>query len=126
MTRNERNHFLTILSAQHDELTRTTGRRDGIAIERTADALDETQFAAQRELTTRSLERESQLLRDVRAAMGRIADGSYGTCLECEEDISHKRLNAVPWAKLCISCQQAADRNPRHGFEPQEFLPKAA
>jgi DnaK suppressor protein len=127
MTRTERNHFLTILSAQHDELTRTAGRRDGIAIERTADALDETQFAAQRELTTRGLERESQLLRNVRAAMDRIADGSYGTCLECEEEISQKRLNAVPWATRCITCQQAADQNPQSGFDSyDQFLPKAA
>lgn len=125
MTRNELNQFWTILSAKHMELARATGRRDDIAIERTADAMDEMQFATQRELSTRNLERQSGLLRNVRAAMDRIAGGSYGTCLHCEEEISHKRLNAVPWATLCIGCQEMADQN--RSFAPEEtILRKAA
>ena len=39
-----------------------------------------------------------------------MADGSYGVCLHCEEDIKPKRLEAVPWAPYCIRCQEAADR----------------
>src|SRR5262245_45256573 len=104
MTRNELNQFLTILNGKHLELSQSAGRRDGIAIERTADALDEIRSAADRELTTRSLERQAGLLRSVRAALDRIADGSYGSCLDCEEEISHKRLRAMPWATLCINC----------------------
>ena len=126
MTRTERNTFLTILTAKHAELARATGRRDGIAIERTPDALDEVQFAAERELITRSLERESRLLRNVRAALDQIAEGTYGTCLECDEEISHKRLQAMPWATLCITCQERADGTPQRSFAPQEKSLRAA
>jgi DnaK suppressor protein len=127
MTRTEQNTFLKTLTAQHAELARAMGRRDGIAIEQTADAFDQIRFAADRELTTRSLERQSAILREVRAALDRIADGSYGTCLECEEDIGIKRLNAMPWATLCIACQEGEDRDTTRRFvsEP-DFLKKAA
>src|SRR5579864_5974135 len=111
MTRTELNNFRAVLHVKHAEATRALGRREGLAIERTPDALDEVQFAAARELSTRNLERESGMLREVRAALDRIADGSYGACLHCEEEISQKRLNAVPWATLCISCQEQKDGN---------------
>jgi len=127
MTRTERNKFLTILTSKHAELARATGRRDGIAIERMPDALDEVQLAGEREMITRNLERESRLLRNVRAALDQIAEGAYGTCLECDEEISHKRLHAMPWATLCITCQERADGNPRQSLAPQEnFLRDAA
>jgi DnaK suppressor protein len=126
MTRSERNKFRTILTAKHAELARATGRRDGIAIERTPDALDEVQFAGEREMITRSLERESRLLYNVRAALGRIAEGDYGTCLECDEEISHNRLHAMPWATLCIACQERADGTPRRSVAPQERSLRAA
>jgi DnaK suppressor protein len=126
MTRTERNKFLTILTSKHAELARTTGRRDGIAIERTPDEVDEVQLSAEREMITRSLERESRLLRNVRAALDQIAEGTYGTCLECDEEISHKRLHAMPWATLCITCQERADGTPQRSFAPQEKSLRAA
>ena len=126
MTRSELDNFLTILTAKQAELAGATGRRDGIAIERTADALDEVQLSAERELTTRNLERESRLLRNVRAALDQIAEGTYGTCLECDEEISHKRLHAMPWATLCITCQERADGTPQRSFAPQEKSLRAA
>ena len=112
MTRTEHQKFQAILTAKHAEICGSAAGREGITIERTADALDETQFAAARELNTRGLEREAKLLRNVRLALDRIADGSYGTCFECEDQISQKRLQALPWASLCITCQEHADRNP--------------
>jgi DnaK suppressor protein len=126
MTRTEIDKYHAILNVKHAELSKAMWRRDGIAIERTPDALDEVQLAAQRELTTRGLERESKLLRNVRAALSRIVDGSYGTCLHCEEEISQKRLNAVPWATLCLACQEWADRNPEPRVVFQETLLKEA
>jgi DnaK suppressor protein len=122
MTRTELNNFRTVLNAKHTEAARALGRREDLAIERTPDALDEVQFAAARELSTRNLERESSILREVRAALDRIADGSYGTCLHCEEEISQKRLKAVPWATLCIACQEEADRNRQPEVEYEKVL----
>jgi DnaK suppressor protein len=119
MTKNELNKFKTLLEAKQQELAGGLRNREGIAIEKTADALDEVQLAGERELAIRNLDRESNLLRNVRGALARIADGSYGVCLHCEEEISPKRLNAVPWTAYCIKCQEAADR---HEFETVETL----
>jgi len=122
MTRTELNDFRAVLHVKHADAARALGKREGLAIERTPDALDEVQFAAARELSTRNLERESSLQREVRAALDRIADGTYGACLHCEEEISQKRLKAVPWATLCIVCQEQADRNRQPEGEHERFL----
>jgi DnaK suppressor protein len=49
---------------------------------------------------------DAKLLREVVAALHRIDLGTYGVCAQCEEPISAKRLEAVPWAKYCVSCQE--------------------
>lgn len=46
-------------------------------------------------------------LREINDALHRIDTDMYGICLECEEPISAKRLDAVPWAKYCVTCQEA-------------------
>ena len=47
-----------------------------------------------------------KLLREIADAIDRIEQGTYGVCLECDEPISAKRLDAVPWARYCVSCQE--------------------
>ena len=111
MTKNELNKFKNILEAKQAELCQFVRNREGIAIEKSPDALDEVQHAAERELAIRNLDRESNLLRNVRAALRRIDEGTFSVCLHCEEDISPKRLAAVPWTPFCIQCQEMADRN---------------
>jgi DnaK suppressor protein len=111
MTKNELKKFKETLEAKQAELEQFVRNREGIAIEKSPDALDEVQHAAERELAIRNLDRESQLLRNVRAALRRIDEGTFGVCLHCEEDISPKRLAAVPWTPYCISCQEIVDRN---------------
>ena len=49
---------------------------------------------------------EVMLLREIEEALDRIEDCDYGTCLECEEPISLKRLEAVSWASYCVTCQE--------------------
>src|SRR5579871_2817340 len=110
MTNNEVNKFKKILEDKQADLERIVRNRDGIAIEKSADALDEVQYAAERELAIRNLDRESNLLRNVRSALRRIEEGTFGICTHCEEEISPKRLAAVPWTPLCIQCQEQADR----------------
>src|SRR5262249_43458896 len=117
MTKTELNKYKALLEAKQAELAGGLRNREGIAMEKTADALDEVQLAGERELAIRNLDRESNLLRNVRSALSRIADGSYGTCLHCEEEISPKRLNAVPWTAYCIKCQEAADRHEVESVE---------
>ena len=98
MIKADLNRFEEVLKKRVGELERTIRHRDGIAIERTADHLEETQRAAERTLAVINLDRESRELRNARTALARIQDGSYGACLECEEDIHPKRFAAMPWA----------------------------
>ncbi|MGA2435673.1 MAG: TraR/DksA family transcriptional regulator [Bryobacteraceae bacterium] len=102
--------FQEILARKEAEMVRVLRERDGIAIEKSADQMDEIQYASERDLAIRNADRESTLLRDVKAALRRIHDGSFGTCIECEGSISPKRLAAVPWASRCIQCQENTDR----------------
>src|ERR1019366_5287889 len=105
--RAEMGGFREILERKEAELVQVLRNRDGIAIEKSADQMDEIQYASERDLAIRNVDRESTLLRHVKAALRRIHDGTFGTCIECESVISPKRLAAVPWAPRCIQCQDA-------------------
>jgi DnaK suppressor protein len=107
----ERGGVQEILERKEAELDRELRKRDGIAIEKSADQMDEIRYATERELAMRNVDRESHLLRQVKAALKRVRDGSFGICMECESAISPRRLAALPWASLCIQCQEAADRD---------------
>ena len=48
----------------------------------------------------------TEQLRQINEALQRIKEGTYGICAECEKPISPKRLQAVPWAKYCVPCQE--------------------
>jgi DnaK suppressor protein len=50
---------------------------------------------------------------DVMASLARIADGTYGVCVDCAEDIDVKRLDAYPTAKRCIRCQTRYEKQHR-------------
>jgi DnaK suppressor protein len=82
---------------------------ESIRIQQVADPIDMTQEALARDMAVQILDRESTLVRRLRSAIERIDDGSYGICLECEEKIAPKRLKAIPWAELCISCQERTE-----------------
>lgn len=110
MTNAEIKHYREILEAKQSELIYLLRNREGIEIEKSPDALDEVQRASERELAIRTLDRESSLLRNVRAALQRIDRGQFGVCMHCEEDISVKRMIAVPWTPYCIECQEQFDR----------------
>ena len=114
MSRSEIGRYRAMLEAKKTEVSLVLRSREGIAIEKTADTLDEVQFAGERELAICNLDRESKLLRSIRRALGRIEDGSCGVCLHCDTAINPRRLAAVPWAAYCVHCQEAADQ---HEFE---------
>jgi DnaK suppressor protein len=116
-----------ILEGKEAELDRLLRKREGIEIEKSADEMDQIQYATERDMAIGNVDRDSRLLRQVRAALRRIHDGSFGTCPECESAISSKRLAAVPWAQYCIRCQETADRNGQEMTDPEsETLASAA
>ena len=115
---NEMGGFQGILEQKEAELVQVWRRRGDIRIEKSADQMDEIQHATERDLAICNVDRESNLLRQVKAALRRIHDGNFGTCIDCESAISPKRLAAVPWALRCIGCQDAADRDGQEGTDP--------
>ena len=97
------------LEAARSQLIGRDHDAGSFAIERTSDPTEDSGIASERDLALATLWRRAVLLRQVENALERIAVGAYGTCQECQEAISEKRLIAVPWAALCLSCQEAAD-----------------
>jgi DnaK suppressor protein len=112
MTAKELAHLRGVLETKRAESASLLGKREVIAVNLSADTLDQTQHAAERDMAVGQLERESTRLDEVRAALRRIDLGTFGICLDCEGEISMKRLTAVPWTTSCITCREAADRNP--------------
>ena len=111
MTTLERKAFATALESRAAELSRSLAGRNHILVERAADSLDQQVLAGEREASAQTLAHDSRLLREVGAARARIADGSFGVCLRCEEPIALKRLQAIPWAAFCVSCQAKVEEN---------------
>lgn len=64
---------------------------------------------------------DMKLLREIADALHRIETDSYGVCLECEEPISQKRLDAVPWARYCVACQEAIAARIALGEDVDEY-----
>ena len=126
MTSTEAERLTSLLRAKQTELSRSLRHRDEIVIEKASDALDEVQLKEERELAIRNLDRDSNALRLIYRALLRIANGTYGVCLHCEEEILPKRMAAVPWAAFCIQCQEKIDRREIEVDEAVELLAPAA
>jgi DnaK suppressor protein len=82
----------------------------GLAVgDKPIDPLDETIERLGREWIAAGLSRRTSTIRAIKAALQRIADGSFGICSSCGEEISPKRIKAIPWAALCVRCQEAKE-----------------
>jgi RNA polymerase-binding protein DksA len=62
-----------------------------------------------RELDYTLEENAEHMLSEIDSALGRIDDGSYGQCTNCAKEIASARLEARPWATLCIDCQRSRE-----------------
>jgi DnaK suppressor protein len=69
-----------------------------------------------------SIESEESLLRRVDRALQRLRENKYGQCEECGQDINQERLEALPWATMCVKCQAREERGElRRGRRGTEF-----
>jgi DnaK suppressor protein len=125
MTPKDLAHLRGVLETKLAQSEDLLGKRDGIAVDLSADTLDQTQHAAERDMAVGALERESARLAEVREALRRIHLGTFGICLDCGQEISPKRLAAVPWATSCLVCREAADRELNHNAVERPFLSAA-
>ncbi len=104
-----RNSYAFRLEAKAAELAAALRDRQLLAVEPMAEEMEKIVMAAERELAVVAKDRDSRLLREVRAALARLDDGRFGICGACEEEITAKRLAAIPWARYCLRCQENAD-----------------
>ena len=119
MERIDLRRFKRILEGMLAGLQRTPGPLDDIFIQAVADSLDQGKDFADHEVAIQRLEYGCSRSRNIKAALQRIDEGTYGVCVECESDIELKRLNAVPWTPYCLECQDTIDRNLN---QPAEFV----
>lgn len=105
------------LEALKDEYEHSPVNKEILGVRMTNDEGDIAREVSEREGYINRLNRQHQTLTQVKAALDRLRDQTYGTCLSCEEPISEKRLIAVPWAPFCIKCQEKSDRDELQGYE---------
>jgi DnaK suppressor protein len=74
------------------------------------DEADHIQASEQREMGLLSRERLVERIERLTAALKRMDDGTYGTCVECGKSIGQARLKAIPEVATCVSCQEKIER----------------
>ena len=120
MRQRELNTFKKLLHERRQELmAEAVGTMQGMGevVDAFPDPTDRGSLEGNRNLTLRIRDRERKLLSKIDEALGRIDDGSYGICEECDGAIGIERLKARPVTTLCIQCkseQEAEER--RHKF----------
>ena len=70
---------------------------------------DRANTSLSREIDLAQKSRDRALLALVDAALKRISEGTFGNCVNCGQEINSKRLDAVPWVRYCITCQELID-----------------
>lgn len=92
------------------ELAKYDQERYGQLADRLADPGEHSVADLLVDLDLAEISRDVQEFREIEAALLRIAHGSYGQCIDCDEAISPERLDSMPAASRCYACQQAIER----------------
>src|SRR5205085_6948080 len=115
------------LAMESEKLLRSINRNraaaDEITTENTEDEGDLATISHNKELLYNLHETDFARLRLIKDAIKALDRGQYGECVSCGNDINEKRLLAVPWAALCIQCQEEtemADISSRLVLEGQD------
>jgi DnaK suppressor protein len=75
-----------------------------------ADSADQAAAEFERQILAHKAAAAQQQIENLNRALERIKQGTYGECAECGGDIEPKRLEALPWARYCVTCQEARER----------------
>lgn len=102
------------LEAKRDDLLKTIARieEEGRTAdeESNVDLADKAANSYTKEFLFGQTDNERRVLNLVQEALKRIDNDSYGLCVNCGEEIQQKRLEAVPWARHCIACQEKQEK----------------
>jgi len=114
MKQREFRQFQQVLERQRDEILRSLARsnKEGRALEEDypQDLGDRSITNLSRELLLQQSTHRRQLLRKIEVALERIREGTFGECTSCGEQISVRRLEAMPFAAYCRDCQESLER----------------
>jgi DnaK suppressor protein len=106
--------FKKRLEQRQQELRRAVVRteEDGRAADQDTaqDIADRASSSYNKEFLFHQSNNERQLLQMVEGALNRIREGTYGQCISCGNEINPKRLEAVPWTRHCIECQEKLEK----------------
>ena len=106
--------FKKRLETRQQELRRLVSRnvQDGRAADEQAaqDIADKAANSYTKEFLFHQSNNDRQLLQLVEEALHRIREGSYGECTNCGNELNAKRLEAVPWTRYCINCQEKVEQ----------------
>jgi RNA polymerase-binding transcription factor len=99
--------FETILKTKREELRKSQAQEEKQEeYDFGRDEGDRANFSQSKEMAFRQKAQDRGLLMMVESAISRIEDGSFGICINCGQEITLARLNAVPWSRYCITCQE--------------------
>src|SRR5512136_1691944 len=113
MDQKKLSHFKDKLIQKQQALTNMVQRTEGYGREKEPDIQDVADMAVEsytKEFNFGKSSGDRHILQLIREALDRIEDKSYGTCVNCESTIGPKRLEAVPWTRLCIQCQDLLEK----------------
>lgn len=107
-------HFKTLLLAKRAELDKAyrekLSRSEDEGGDGARDSVDEASVNYNKEFWYALSDSDRRILRMVDEALRRVEEGGFGECTHCENPIQKKRLEAVPWAKHCLECQDLQDK----------------
>src|SRR5207249_11090555 len=114
MDKKKLEYFRKRLEVRQQDLRRMVSRtqQDGRAADEdtAADVADRAASSYNKEFLFHQSNNDRQLLQMVEGALSRIREGNFGQCISCGEEINPKRLEAVPWTRFCIECQEKMER----------------
>jgi len=114
MDKKKLEYFRKKLEERQQTLRRTVSRteQDGRAtdLDTAQDIADKAASSYNKEFLFHQSNSERQLLQMVESALSRIREGTFGQCISCTRDINPKRLEAVPWTRHCIECQEKLEQ----------------
>jgi DnaK suppressor protein len=114
MEKKKLDYFRKRLEGRQHDLRRTVSRtqQDGRTVDEDSaqDIADRAASSYTKEFLFHQSNNDRQLLQMVEGALDRIREGNFGECISCGKEINPKRLEAVPWTRHCIECQEKLEQ----------------
>ena len=114
MDKKKLDYFRKRLETRQEELRRMVSRteQDGRTVDEDSaqDIADRAASSYTKEFLFHQSNNDRQLLQMVEGALSRLREGSFGECISCGKEINAKRLEAVPWTRHCIECQEKLEQ----------------